>query len=88
MDHILYQILKFILNIYKKEYGKKTVNHSIRIYISKTENSIMFKIKTGYYLEHLTPETMKPPGRTKSKIIKNEYGKNDWSSNNALQYCR
>ena len=38
----------------------------------KTENSITFKIKTGYYLELLTPETMKLLGNTKSKITKNE----------------
>ena len=30
----------------------------------------MFKIKTGYYLELLTPETMKLLGSTKSKISK------------------
>ena len=36
----------------------------------------MFKIKTGYYLELLTPETMKLPGSTKSKITKYENGEN------------
>ena len=36
----------------------------------------MFKIKTGYYLELLTPETMKLLGSTKSKITKDENGKN------------
>ena len=36
----------------------------------------MFKIKIRYYLESLTPETMKLLGSTKSKITKNEYGKN------------
>ena len=36
----------------------------------------MFQIKTGYYLELLTPETMKLLGSTKSKIIKNENGEN------------
>ena len=34
------------------------------------ENRITFKIKTGYYLELLTPETMKLLGSTKSKITK------------------
>ena len=34
------------------------------------ENRITFKLKTGYYLEPLQPETMKLPGSTKSKIIK------------------
>ena len=36
----------------------------------------MFKIKTGYYLELLTPETMKLPGSTKSKVTKYENGEN------------
>ena len=53
-----------------------TVNPSIRIYINKIENRIMFKIKTGYYLELLTPETMKLLGSTKCKITKNENGEN------------
>ena len=37
----------------------------------------MFKIKTEYYLEILTPETMKLFGSTKSKITKNETDEND-----------
>ena len=48
----------------------------IRIYINKIENRITFKIKTGYYLELLTPETMKLLGSTKSKITKDENGEN------------
>ena len=43
------------------------VNPSIRKYINKIENRIRFKIKTGYYLELLTPETMKLLGSTKGK---------------------
>ena len=46
------------------------------IYVNKTENRITFKIKTGYYLELWTPETMKLLGNTKSKITKNENGEN------------
>ena len=59
--------------IFKKN-GEKTVNPSIIIYINKIENRITFKIKTGYYLKPLTPETMKLIGITKSKITKNENG--------------
>ena len=51
-------------------------NPSIRIYINKIENRITFKIKTGYYLELLTPETMKLFRSIKSKIIKNGNGEN------------
>ena len=43
-----------------------------RIYVNKIENRITFNIKTGYYLELLTPEVMKLPGSTKSSISKGE----------------
>ena len=36
----------------------------------------MFKIKIGYYLGLLTPETMKLLGSTKSKITKDKNGEN------------
>ena len=52
------------------KHGEKTINPSIRMYINKTENRITFKIKSAYYLELLTPETMKLLGNTKSKITK------------------
>ena len=42
----------------------------MRIYVNKTENRITFKIKTGYYLQLLTPETMKLLGSTKNEINK------------------
>ena len=59
-----------------KQHGEKTVNHSIKIYINKVQNRIMFKIKTEYYLELSLSETMKLLGSTKSKITKNENGEN------------
>ena len=59
-----------------KKHGEKTVNASIKIYINKIENEFVFEIKTGYYLELLTPETMKLLRRTKSKITKNENSEN------------
>ena len=42
-------------------------NPSIRIYANKIENRITFKIKTGYYLELLTFETMNLLGSTEIK---------------------
>ena len=51
-------------------------NPSIRIYVNKIKNRITFKIKIGYYLELLTPKTMKLLGSTKSKIKKDKNGKN------------
>ena len=52
-------------------------NPSIKIYVNnKIENRITFKIKIGYYLERLTPETMKLLGSTESKITKDKNGEN------------
>ena len=55
-----------------KMHGEKTVNPSIRIYTNKLKSRITFKIKTGYYLELLTPETMKLLRSTKRKITKDK----------------
>ena len=44
------------------------------MYINRIENRITFKIKNGYYLELLTPETMKLLGGTESKINKDKNG--------------
>ena len=33
-----------------KKHGEKTDNPSVTIYVNKIENKILFKIKTGYYL--------------------------------------
>ena len=51
-----------------KKHNENVDNPSIRIYVNKIENRITFKIKNGYYLELLTPETMKLLGSTESKI--------------------
>ena len=53
-----------------KKHGTVTENPSIRIYIKKMENRITFKLKTGHYIEILTPETIKLLGSTKSNINK------------------
>ena len=72
-DNILYQIFKIISSTSSKKYETVTDNPPIRIYVSKIENRITFRIKKkNYYLELLTSETMKLLGRTKSKIIKNK----------------
>ena len=51
-------------------------NHPIKIYVTKIENSITFKIKTGHYLELLTLEIMKLLRSTEGKITNNEYCEN------------
>ena len=59
-----------------KKHSDNVDNPSIRIYVNKTENRITFKIKSGYYLELLTPETMKLLGSTESKITKDKSSEN------------
>ena len=44
-----------------------TGNPMVRSCVSKTENRITFKIKTGYFLERLTPVTMKLLGNSGKK---------------------
>ena len=51
-----------------KKHSKSVDNPSVRIYINRIENRITFKIKSGHYLELLTPETMKLLESTESKI--------------------
>ena len=59
-----------------KNHGEKTDNPLVRIYVKKIENRITFTIKTGYYLELLTPGMMKLFGSTKIKITKDKIGEN------------
>ena len=59
-----------------KKHSESVDNPSIRIYVNKIENRITFKIKSGYYLELLTPETMKLLGSAESKITKDKNGEN------------
>ena len=51
-------------------------NPSIKIYSNKIKNRIVFKIKNGYKLELLTPETMKLLGSTKKVVDKNKNREN------------
>ena len=46
------------------------------MYVNRIENRITFKIKSGYYLELLTPETMKLLGSAERKITKDKNGEN------------
>ena len=59
-----------------KKHGENIDDPSIRIYANKTEISVTFKIKTGYYLELLTPETMKLLGSAENKITKDKNSEN------------
>ena len=59
-----------------KKHGEDIDKPSVQIYVNKIENRVTFKIKNGYSLELLTPETMKLLGSTKNKITKNKNGEN------------
>ena len=59
-----------------KKHGENIDKPSVQIYVNKIENRITFKIKDGYSLELLTPETMKLLGSSKNKTAKNKNGEN------------
>ena len=59
-----------------KKHSESVDNPSIRINVNKIESGITFKIKNGYYLELLTPETMKLLGSAENKITKDKNSKN------------
>ena len=59
-----------------KKHGEDIDKPSVQIYVNKIENRVTFKIKDGYSLELLTPETMKLLGSTENKITKDKNGEN------------
>ena len=59
-----------------KKHGENIDNPSIKIYINKIENKIIFKVETGYYLELLIHETIKLRGSTENKITKDKTSEN------------
>ena len=63
---------KFII----KKHETLTENPPVQIYPNKIKNRIVFKIKTGYKLELLTPETMKLLGSTKKDVDSDKNSEN------------
>ena len=55
-----------------KKHEALTENPGIQIYPNKIKNRIIFKVKTGYKLELLSPETMKLLGSTKKVVDKDK----------------
>ena len=49
-------------------------NPPIQIYTNKIKNRIVFKIKTGYTLESLSPETLKLLGSAKKDVDQDKDG--------------
>ena len=58
-----------------KKHKTLTENRPVQIYPNKIKSRIVFKIKTGYKLELLSPETMKLLGSTKKDVDQDENGK-------------
>ena len=59
-----------------KKHETLTENPPVQIYPNKIRNRIVFKIKSGYKLELLTPEIMKLLGGTNKNVNKNKDGEN------------
>ena len=59
-----------------KTHETLTDNSPTKIYSNKIKTRIVFKIKNGYKLELLTPETMKLLGSTKNIVDKDENSEN------------
>ena len=59
-----------------KKHKTLTENLPVQIYPNKIKNRIVFKIKTGYKSELLTPETMKLLGSTKKDVDKDKDSEN------------
>ena len=59
-----------------KKHRESVDKPSVQTYVNKIENRVKFKIKNGYSLEPLIPETMKLLGSTKNKITKDKNGEN------------
>ena len=60
-----------------KKYETITDDPPIIINVDKIENKSTFRANTEYYLELLTPETMKLRWSTKTKITKDDIGENE-----------
>ena len=71
-------LLNFCIQYYFEFIIKKhetlTENVAIQIYPNKIKSRIVFKIKTGYKLELLTPKTMNLFGSTKKVVDKDKDG--------------
>ena len=75
MHHIVISDIQDYVEYILKKHRGKTANPSIRTYINK-KNRMTLKIKKVYYVECLTPKTIKLLGSSKSKITKDENGEN------------
>ena len=66
-DHLEYNL---------KKHGEDIDKPSVQIYVNKIEIRVTSKVKNGYSLKLLTPETMKLLGSAENKITKDKNGEN------------
>ena len=59
-----------------KNHGQSVDKPSVQLYANKIENRITFKIKNGYTLELLMPETMALLRSTENKMTKDKNDEN------------
>ena len=64
------------MNLWSKKHETLTENPLVQTYPNKFQNRIVFKIKTGYKLELLTPETMKLLGSGKKDVDRDKDSEN------------
>ena len=57
-----------------KKHETLAENLPVQIYVNKIKSRFVFKIKTGYKLVLLTPETMRLLGSTKRDVDKDKDG--------------
>ena len=57
-----------------KKHEALSENPPIQTYLNKIKNRIIFKVKTGYKLELLSPEAIKLLGSTKNDVDKDKDG--------------
>ena len=67
---------KYVTLSNHKKHEKGADNPPIRVFLNKLESRITFTVKTGYFLELLTPETMKLIASTKNMIAMCKHGGN------------
>ena len=70
MDLILLQTAKTTLNLSLKKKKTLAANPPVQIYAHKIKNRIVFKVKTRYKLELLSPETMELSVSRKKMLTK------------------
>ena len=73
---ILLQTSEIIFEFIIEKHETLTEDPPVQIYPNKIKNRIVFKIKTKYKLELLTPETMKLLGCPKKDVNKDKNGEN------------